>query len=130
MLIGMFAVLSLLPLVAIAVLVYKINSNKLHLILLGFIIGMVALIEPLLLFSAKVKETRDVIRGSEAGLFVSEILFIGYLIFILVLSGILFLNVHTNSKAISKPLRIICRLPFAVGMVIFSLFYLGILPLS
>ena len=130
MLIGMFAILSLLPLVAVTVLVVKINSNKLHLILLSFIIGMVALIEPLLFFSSKVKEALDPIHGSETGLFVSKMLFIGYLIFILVLSGILFLNVHTNSKAISKPLRIICRLPFAIGMAIFSLFYLGILPLS
>jgi len=124
MLIGMFIILSLLPLVAVAVLIVKINSNKLHLILLGFIIGMVALIQPLLVLFAESKEVHDVFHGG-GPIFALEILFVCFNIFILVLSGILTFHVHTNSKSISKPLRIICRLPFIIGMGIFFLFFTG-----
>ena len=125
MLIGIIAAMFLLPIIAVAVLLLKLNSNKLHLILLGLIIGLAALIEPFYVVFAKFRENPEVFYSGEAGLFVSGIFFIGYLIFILVLSGILFLNVQTNSKSISKPLRIICRLPFIIGMGILFVFYTG-----
>jgi hypothetical protein len=128
MLIGIIAAVFLLPISAVAVLVYKINSNKLHLILLGLIIGLAALIKPLYMLFAKCREHPEVLYNGETGLVVSGIFFIGYLIFILVLSGILFLNVQTKGKSISKPLRIICRLPFIIGMSIFFIFFTGVFP--
>lgn len=128
MLIGMLAALLLLPMIAVAVLLKNMNSNKLHLILLGLIIGMVALIQPLSKLYAKFEEHPEAITGGGL-MFGGTILFGCYIIFIVVLSGVLYLNVQTNRRSISKPVRVICQLPFIIGMIFLLFFFFGGYPL-